>query len=97
MFNVQVSMPDDLGITVNTTSNRGRTPEEIADRCLEKILGVSNNAPPEIKDQALAYRDVIRQVLIYYMKEMVTSDRTTVYNLLRDAGHPELAEAIRRI
>jgi hypothetical protein len=31
------------------------------------------------------------------MKEAVASDRTTVYNALVDAGHPELAELIRRL
>jgi len=29
------------------------------------------------------------------MKQTVRSDRTTVYNALTDAGHPELAELIR--
>ena len=31
------------------------------------------------------------------MKEAIKSDRTTVYNALIDAAHPELAELIRRL
>jgi len=33
----------------------------------------------------------------YYMRQAIHSDRTTVYNALKDAGHPELAELIRRL
>jgi hypothetical protein len=32
-----------------------------------------------------------------YMRQAIRSDRTTVYNALIDAGHPELAELIRRL
>jgi len=31
------------------------------------------------------------------MRQAIHSDRTTVYNALNDAGHPELAELIRRL
>jgi len=31
------------------------------------------------------------------MREAIRSDRTTVYNALKDAGHPKLAELIRRL
>ena len=31
------------------------------------------------------------------MREAIKSDRTTVYNAINDAGHPELAELIRRL
>jgi hypothetical protein len=36
-------------------------------------------------------------VIAHYMKEAIRSDRTTVYNAIKDAGHPELAELIRRL
>jgi hypothetical protein len=31
------------------------------------------------------------------MRQAIRSDRTTVYNTLKDAGHPDLAELIRRL
>jgi len=31
------------------------------------------------------------------MRQAIKSDRTTIYNKLMDASHPELAEAIRRL
>jgi hypothetical protein len=36
-------------------------------------------------------------VVAFYMREAIRSDRTTVYNALKDAGHLELADAIRRL
>ena len=54
-----------------TTENRGWTVEEVADRCLQRIIAVSDNAPPEIRDQAVAFKEAIRPLLIFYMKEVV--------------------------
>jgi hypothetical protein len=77
-------------VAVHTVSGRGFTPEEIAERALDKIVSVSDDAPPVIRDQAMAYRDHIRQVLIVYMYEAIRSDRVTLTNKLTLAGHPEL-------
>ena len=84
-------------VEVQTTQHRGFTPEEVADRCLTKLLSVSDTASPAIRDQAIAYKERMRTVLVFYMKEAVQSDRTTVNNALLDAGHKDLAELIRRL
>lgn len=84
-------------VDVHTTSNRGFSPEEVADRCLDKIVHVSESAPPVIKEQALAYKGRLRHVLSHYMREAIKSDRTTMYNALIEAGQKDLAEAIRRL
>lgn len=85
------------GVKVLTTEGRGFTPEEIASRCADKLIHVSDHAPREIADQARAFKSHIEKVLAAYMREAIASDRTTVYNALKDAGHPELAELIRRL
>jgi hypothetical protein len=36
-------------------------------------------------------------LLAKYLKEAVSNDRVTVYNALVDAGHPQLADAIRKL
>ena len=81
-------------VVVQTTNNRGFTPEEIAERALDKIISVGSRSHPAIRDQAEAFRTQIREVLIFYMKETVKSDRTTVAAKLRDAGHPELIKLL---
>lgn len=84
-------------VNVSTTSGRGFTPEEVAERCADKLIHVSADAPPVIREQAIAYRKNIEKLLSFYMKEAIKSDRTTVYNAIKDAGYPDLATAIRRL
>jgi len=81
-------------VVVMTTNNRGFTPEEVAERALDKIIYVGGNSHPVIRDQAEAFRENIRQVLVFYMKEAINSDRTTIAARLREAGHPELIKIL---
>lgn len=85
------------GVLVQTTEGRGFTPEEVASRCADKLIHVSDSAPREIADQARAFRSHIEKVVAHYMREAIASDRTTVYNALVEAGHPKLAHMIRRL
>jgi hypothetical protein len=77
-------------VQVKTTNNRGFTPDELAERCVEKIVSVSDSAHPGIRDQARAFQKHIEKVVAFYLRQAIRSDRTTVYNALQDAGHPEL-------
>jgi len=97
MITNPVVMSEDFGITVQTSSNRGFTPEEISERCVNHIINISDDAPPAIKGQALAFRDQVKAVVTFYLREAVKSDRTTVFNELNNAGQPQLAELIRRL
>ena len=81
-------------VTVLTTNNRGFMPEEIAERALDKIIYVGGNSHPAIRDQAEAFRENIRKILVFYMKEAIQSDRTTIAARLREAGHPELIKLL---
>ena len=93
-----MTLPRDTPVvSVHTTTGRGFTPEEVASRCVDKLVSVADTAPPAIRDQARAYKVSIEKVVSHYMREAIASDRTTVYNALKDAGHPELAELIRRL
>lgn len=84
-------------VMVQTTNERGSTPEEVAERCLNKMISVSDSAPDVLKRQVELYKDEVRQLLIIYMKEAINSDRTTVYNMLSNSGQTDVAEMIRRI
>lgn len=96
MFKADLKLPETPIVAVQTTQNRGFTPDEVAERCVNKLISVSDSAPPAIRDQARAFQKHMEKVVAFYMREAIRSDRTTVYNKLLDAGHPELAEAIRR-
>lgn len=85
------------GVTVQTTSGRGFTPEEITERCLNRIVGVSEQSTPVVRAQAEAFKNEIRAVILYYMKEAIKSDRTTLCNKLQAGDYQELANMIRRM
>ena len=84
-------------VDVRTTNNRGFTPEELAEQCVEKLISVADTAPPAIRDQAIAFQHMAKHLIQAYLKQAVHSDRTTVYTAVKDAGHPELADIIRRL
>ena len=84
-------------VDVQTTSGRGFTPEEVAERCANKITAISDDANPAIRAQAHAFRGQILKTLEFYMREAIRSDRTTVSNTLTDAGQTELAKLIRKL
>ena len=97
MLTQALGMSNDFSVTVETTNNRGFTPEEVAVRCVNRIIGISENAPPAIKDQAHAYRKQLEEIVANYMHQAIKSDRTTVYNAIKDSGNLKLAEYIRRL
>lgn len=75
-------------------SGRGFTPEELAEQALNKIVSVGGNCHPVIRDQAEAFKDQIRGVLVHYMRQAVRSNHTTLANKFRAAGHPELVKLL---
>lgn len=94
---LELDLKPEFTVKVHTTQHRGFTPEEVAERCVDKIISISDSATPAIQAQAHAFRKHIVKVLEFYMREAIKSDRTTVYNAVKDAGHQELAELIRRL
>jgi len=97
MFKFDVSISEEPIVTVKTTENRGFSPEEVAERCVEKLISVSDTAHPALRDQAHAFKRHMETVVAFYMREAIKSDRTTTYSALCEAGPPELAEAIRML
>jgi len=92
MFNTATS---DVGnVLVMTTQGRGSSPEEIAERALDKIIYVGSQTHPAIREQAEAYRDNIRKVLVYYMHETIRAHNVTLVNRFNQAGHPELTSIL---
>jgi|TARA_R110002020_G_scaffold160388_3_gene344797 hypothetical protein len=84
-------------ISVFTSTDGGHSPEQIADMALNRIMQVNETAPPVIRDQAIAHKDKLREVLIYYMHSMAKSERTTIWALMKKQGHEDIAEIIRRL
>jgi hypothetical protein len=77
-----------------TTNGRGFSAEELAERALNQIINVGDNAPPVIADQARAFQENLREVLIYFMREAMRSRIVTLAAKFNEAGFPELIKLI---
>ena len=84
-------------IVVKTTDNRGFSVEEIAEDLLNKLIFISGDSHPAIRDQAIAFKERIRPAIIHYMRQAVRSDRTTLAAEFSKQGHEDMAEIIRRL
>jgi len=85
-----------LAVNVETSSNGGHSTEFWARRCVERLIQVADTAPEPIREQARAFQQRMEGVILLHMKRAIQSDRTTVSQTVSDAGHPDLAELIRR-
>ncbi|NBW16618.1 MAG: hypothetical protein EBR82_52435 [Caulobacteraceae bacterium] len=82
------------GVVVHTTDSRGFTPEELTERAIEKIIYVGSNSHPAVREQAQAFKESIKGVILAYMKEAVACHNVTIANRLTQAGHPELVKLL---
>ena len=96
MFTVDIK-PTIGDVTVQTTNNKGLSPEYWTERIIERLISISENATPEVKAQAEAFKDNMTQVVLLYLKQAIVSDRATVAGLLQKQGHKDMADIIRRL
>ena len=93
-----VDVKSEIGnVGVQTTSHRGFSPEEVARDCADRIVSISATADPVLRQQAVAFKDGIEKIVLYYMRQAAKSERTNIYNELLNAGEESLAEKIRRL
>ena len=96
MFSVDIK--NDCGtVDVQTTVDRGHTPEELAGFAVEKIIQIADSADPVLKQQAHAFREKMYWVIVHTAKQAIKSDRTTLSNNLVDNGQEDLAKLLRTI
>ena len=96
MFDMEVKiLPGN--INVQTTSGRGHTPEELAKNAVYKIISISEDADPVLKQQAEAFRERMFYVIVKALEQAVKSDRTTLYNEFKNQGHDDVAEILRSL
>jgi hypothetical protein len=84
-------------VNVMTSSNGGHTPEQVAELCVDRLMSVSESAPPEIAMQARAFKDQMLAVVLHYVKMAAREDRESVVAKLEQAGATDVAQQIRRL
>ena len=95
-------MKDDVGfklgtVMVSTTENKGHDPEFWAEQITNKIVGISSDAAPHIRQQAEAFRQDVYQIILQGIKNAIKSDRVTLANLLRQSGHTDMADIMKEL
>ena len=91
MFNVSVE--SNIGTpTVVTTDNRGMNAEEWAELAVNRIVAVSANAPPQVREQAFAYKAMIKALLIDYFQKVAKSEKSTAKTIWNEQGLEGLME-----
>lgn len=86
-----------MSILIATTQNRGLPPEYWAQRLRDKLIHISEDAPPFIRDQAEAFRERLATASLAYMKHAIMSDRTTVAAALRREGMEMAAQLVENL
>ena len=96
MMNDQIGFQ--LGqVMVSTTDNRGHDVEFWATETTKKIVGISSEADPHIRQQAEAFRNQVYTLILLGMKSAIASDRVTLQGVLASQGHEEMAKIIREL
>ena len=91
MFDIKVE--SNIGTaTVVTTVNRGMNVEEWAELAVNRIVAVSANAPPQVREQAFAYKAMIKALLIDYFDKVARSERSTAHTIWNEKGMEGLME-----
>jgi len=84
-------------VRIITTDNRGFNAEEMADLTVDKIIFIGRNSHPAIIEQARAFKEQIRQVLVAAFTEAQQEERKTICAQLDLQGQSGLADIIRRL
>ena len=84
-------------VMVTTIVGRGMNAEERSEAAVQRIISVSLDSPMPIREQAFAFREGVKKVLIHYFEKVARSERTTVRAILEKEGYSELAKHIEDI
>ena len=84
-------------VEVATTKFGGHPPEFWAEQLTDKIVGISNDNEEHIKAQARAYKDLIYQVCLIYIKNALKSYKATLIQDLSGQGSEDIAKIIKGI
>lgn len=75
-------------------SQGGHSVDTLTDMCLDKLMYVSPTAPEEVRLQAQAFKNRMREIIRGYLLQARKSERTAVIAELRKKGHTVAAEII---
>ena len=84
-------------VYVETSDNGGLSADQITELCCRKIVYVSDEAPPAIKQQAEEYKERIASIVHLYVERAMRSERDRCIQIAVNGGYKELADLLRRV
>ena len=84
-------------VVVATTQDKGHDPEFWAKAAADRIVSVGGNCHPLIAQQAEAFKESVQATAVFYIKEAIKRDRTTLIAELEKQGHADMANIIRSL
>ena len=84
-------------VMVATSNDGGHDPEFWAEIATNRIVQISQDAPPHVRQQAEAFRNEVYNVILRGMKSAIFSDRTTIAQTLRGQGHTQFADILKEL
>jgi hypothetical protein len=97
-MSLSVTTGPQLG-TVETivTSGRGLNPDELTRMIMPKLIYISPEIPADVRAAAEAQQDRMALLVRHYFEIAQRCERTTVYNILKNAGHDAAAELVKEL
>lgn len=76
--------------------DRGHKTDVFADKCVNRLVNITDSAAPHVRQQAVAQKKTIRDLIHFWMDRAVNSDRYRIEKELRSMGHPEAADFVKQ-
>lgn len=85
------------GVNVMTSDDGGLNAEQVTELAMDKIVKISDTAPPAIRDQARVFRSDVQKVVYHYIELARREERATIARKMDKLGNSEMADLVRRI
>ena len=85
------------GVNVMTSDDGGLNAEQVTELAMDKIVKISDTAPPAIRDQAQVFRSDVQKVVYHYIELARREERATIARKMDKLGNSEMADLVRRI
>lgn len=85
--------------TVETivTSGRGLNPDELTRMIMPKLIYISPEIPADVRAAAEAQQERMAMLVRRYFEQAQRSQNTTIYNVLKNAGHDAAADLVKEL
>jgi hypothetical protein len=84
-------------VNVMTSNEGGLSSEQLTELAMDKLILVSDSAPPAIKEQARVFQNKLRNVMYNYIELARREERANIAHKMSTAGQKEMADLIRRL